>query len=149
MHTTKLIEKNVCYNLESGEQNRNQSLLNNILGTQNADSKIKVIQGVQIEEVRPGTGKKAESGKKIKVQYVGKLKSNNKVFDASRDRPFSFRLGRSEVIKGWDIGCAGMLVGGKRILTIPPEKAYGNKGAPPSIPPKATLIFEVTLLDVA
>ena len=95
-----------------------------------------------------GTGRRAESGKKVKVNYVGKFKTNGRVFDASKGRPFSFRLGRSEVIKGWDIGVQGMLVGGKRILTIPPEKAYGKSGAPPTIPPNSTLVFEVTLLEV-
>jgi FK506-binding nuclear protein len=110
---------------------------------------VKMIQGIRIEDVVVGTGKKALSGKRIKVQYVGRLKSNNKVFDASRGKPFAFRLGRAEVIRGWDIGCEGMQVGGKRILTIPPEKAYGRSGAPPTIPGNATLVFEVTLQDVS
>ncbi len=106
-------------------------------------------QGVLIEEMILGTSKtQAVSGKRIKVHYVGRLKSNNKMFDSSVKKPFTFRLGRSEVIKGWDIGCEGMFVGGKRRLTIPPEKAYGRAGAPPSIPSNATLVFEVTLLEV-
>eukprot|EP01034_Spumella_vulgaris_P028250 gene28249-35079_t len=106
-------------------------------------------QGVLIEELEIGTGKQqAVTGKRIKVHYIGRLKANNKMFDSSLKKPFVFLLGRSQVIKGWDIGCEGMFVGGKRRLTIPPEKAYGRAGAPPSIPSNATLVFEVTLLEV-
>jgi len=133
-------------NLE--EQKRNIEVLKSVisnsapaLGTRNVD-------GVLIEDIIVGKGAKAESGNRIKVHYIGRLKSNNKLFDSSTKKPFMFKLGRSEVIKGWDIGCKGMLVGGKRKLTIPPEKAYGRSGAPPTIPPNATLVFEVTLLDV-
>ena len=106
------------------------------------------MQGVKIEDIIIGTGTRAESGKKLKMHYVGRLKSTNNIFDSSKGKPFAFKLGRSEVIRGWDIGCEGMLVGGKRILTIPPEKGYGKGGAPPTIPGNATLIFEVTLLEV-
>ena len=105
----------------------------------------KNINGVLIEELSIGKGKEAKSGNKVKMEYVGKLK-NGKIFDASRGRPFQFKIGRGEVIRGWDIGIPGMKEGGKRKLTIPPEKAYGKQGAPPTIPPNATLIFEVTLL---
>ena len=103
------------------------------------------VNGVLIEEVSVGKGKEAKSGARVKMEYVGKLK-NGKVFDASRGRPFQFKIGRREVIAGWEIGIPGMKEGGKRILTIPPEKAYGKQGAPPTIPPNATLTFEVTLL---
>jgi FK506-binding nuclear protein len=81
------------------------------------------------------------------MHYVGRLKTNNKIFDSSK-RPFAFRLGRGEVIKGWDIGCTGMKVGGKRTLTIPPEKGYGRSGAPPAIPPNATLVFDISLVSI-
>jgi FK506-binding nuclear protein len=130
---------------KSAEQERNKLVLQRTLGV---DTGVKNVQGVLIEEVIVGNGKKAETGKKVKVYYSGKLKSNGKVFDASLTKPFAFRLGRSEVIKGWDIGVAGMLTGGKRRITCPPEKAYGRVGAPPTIPSNATLIFDVTLIDV-
>jgi FK506-binding nuclear protein len=139
-------DTNINNKKKDSEQNRNKSALTAILG--NTDSNIKNIQGVLIEDMTVGNGRKAESGNRVKVNYIGKLKSNNKVFDASKGRPFVFKLGRREVITGWDIGVVGMSVGGTRKLTIPPEKAYGKTGAPPTIPPNATLIFEVTLLEV-
>lgn len=129
----------------SAEQERNKAVVKAVLGT---SSGVKNIQGVLMEDLEVGTGKRAESGKKVKVFYSGKLKSTGKVFDASLKKPFAFRLGRSEVIKGWDIGVNGMCVGGKRRITCPPEKAYGRAGAPPTIPPNSTLIFDVTLVDV-
>lgn len=106
------------------------------------------MQGVKIEDLKVGNGPVAQSGHRIKVHYVGKL-TNGKTFDACTKKPFPFRLGKGEVIRGWDIGCEGMKIGGKRRLTIPPEKAYGKAGAPPTIPGNATLVFEVTLLEVA
>ena len=133
--------------IEKDEQQRNKALLTGVLG-KGQSSAVRVIQGVKIEDISIGTGRKAESGKKLKMHYVGRLKSTNNVFDSSKNKPFAFRLGRSEVIRGWDIGVEGMLVGGKRILTIPPEKGYGKGGAPPTIPGNATLVFEVTLLEV-
>ena len=96
-----------------------------------------------------GDGAEAVNGKRVTVHYVGTL-TDGKKFDASTDRgePFSFRLGGGEVIRGWDQGVAGMRVGGKRKLTIPPELAYGARGFPPVIPPNSTLVFEVELLGV-
>ena len=132
---------------EKDERQRNKALLTGVLGKGQSPA-VRVIQGVKIEDISIGTGRKAESGKKLKMHYVGRLKSTNNVFDSSKNKPFAFRLGRSEVIRGWDIGVEGMLVGGKRILTIPPEKGYGKGGAPPTIPGNATLVFEVTLLEV-
>jgi FK506-binding nuclear protein len=114
----------------------------------NNSSSTKNIQGVIIEEIKVGTGPIAKSGSKVKVHYIGRLKSNGKTFDASTTKPFAFKLGRGEVIRGWDIGCEGMKVGGKRKLTIPPEKAYGKSGAPPTIPGNATLVFEVSMLSI-
>lgn len=105
--------------------------------------------GLQYWDIKVGTGATAASGKTVKVHYTGWLTSGRK-FDSSVDRgqPFSFALGAGQVIKGWDEGVAGMKVGGKRQLRIPPEMGYGAKGAGGVIPPNATLIFDVELLDV-
>lgn len=96
-----------------------------------------------------GAGAEAVSGKKVTVHYTGTLENGTK-FDSSVDRgqPFIFNLGAGEVIKGWDQGVAGMKVGGKRKLTIPPELGYGDQGAGDAIPPNSTLIFDVELLNV-
>lgn len=128
------------------EYETTSNLMNNMLNT---NSNTKNINGVLIEELEPGFGQKAKVGDRVRVHYVGKLKSNNKIFDSSLKKPFQFKLGAREVITGWDIGINGMSVGSKRRLTIPPEKAYGKSGAPPTIPGNATLIFEVTLLGIA
>jgi FKBP-type peptidyl-prolyl cis-trans isomerase FkpA len=108
------------------------------------------------QDVRPGTGNEAAAGRNVTVHYTGWLydasKSDHKgrKFDSSRDRnePFTFRLGASQVIRGWDEGVAGMKVGGQRTLTIPPSYGYGAQGAGGVIPPNATLVFDVELLDV-
>lgn len=102
-----------------------------------------------IQDEKVGTGTEATAGKKVTVNYVGTLTNGTK-FDSSYDRnePFAFNLGAGEVISGWDQGVAGMKVGGKRKLTIPPELGYGAAGAGAVIPPNATLIFEVELLKV-
>ena len=104
---------------------------------------------MKIEELNEGTGTEAKAGATVSVHYTGTL-TDGKKFDSSLDRgsPFSFVLGRGQVIQGWDQGVAGMKVGGKRKLTIPPELAYGARGFPPVIPPNSTLVFEVELLDV-
>lgn len=96
-----------------------------------------------------GTGIEAAAGKMVIVHYTGTLTDGSK-FDSSLDRkqPFPFTLGAGQVIKGWDVGVAGMKVGGKRKLVIPPDMAYGARGYPPVIPPNSTLVFEVELLDV-
>jgi FKBP-type peptidyl-prolyl cis-trans isomerase len=107
-------------------------------------------------DVKQGTGAEAVSGKPVVVHYTGWLfdpaKSDQKgaKFDSSRDRgtPFSFPLGAGRVIKGWDEGVAGMKVGGQRTLIIPPAMAYGERGAGGVIPPNATLIFDVELIEV-
>lgn len=104
---------------------------------------------LQIEELQVGTGKEAKPGQSVSVHYTGTL-TNGSRFDSSRDRnePFEFALGAGMVIKGWDQGIAGMKVGGRRKLTIPPELGYGPMGYPPVIPANATLIFDVELLEV-
>jgi FKBP-type peptidyl-prolyl cis-trans isomerase len=96
-----------------------------------------------------GKGAEAKSGDTVSVHYVGTLQTNGKEFDSSRKRgqPFVFPLGQGRVIKGWDQGVAGMKVGGKRKLVVPPSLAYGER-AVGSIPPNSTLVFEVELLEI-
>lgn len=102
-----------------------------------------------ITDLSAGTGATAIPGSIVTVNYVGKLEDGT-VFDASarHGKPFTFQLGVGSVIAGWDQGVAGMNVGGKRVLVIPPELGYGAQGAGGVIPPNATLTFEVELLDV-
>ena len=104
---------------------------------------------MDIVDINVGTGAEATAGQRVRVHYTGTL-TNGQKFDSSLDRnqPFAFTLGAGEVIKGWDQGVAGMRVGGKRKLTIPPELGYGSRGFPPVIPPNSTLVFEVELLAV-
>lgn len=104
---------------------------------------------LKIEDLNIGTGDEAVSGKQVSVHYTGTLTDGSK-FDSSLDRgqPFDFVLGAGQVIKGWDEGVAGMKIGGKRRLTVPPEMGYGAGGFPPVIPANSTLVFEVELLGV-
>jgi FKBP-type peptidyl-prolyl cis-trans isomerase len=103
-----------------------------------------------IEDLRVGDGAEAKAGQNVSVHYTGTLTSGKK-FDSSHDRgqPFKFKLGGGQVIKGWDQGVAGMKIGGKRKLTIPPHLGYGERGAGGVIGPNATLIFEVELLGLS
>ena len=105
--------------------------------------------GLQYQHLVVGSGVEAVAGKSVIVHYTGTLQEGSK-FDSSVDRnkPFTFTLGAGQVIPGWDEGVAGMKVGGKRKLVIPPDLGYGAQGYPPVIPANATLTFEVELLDV-
>jgi FKBP-type peptidyl-prolyl cis-trans isomerase FkpA len=105
--------------------------------------------GLKYEDIVEGSGAEAVAGKTVSVHYTGWLTDGQK-FDSSKDRndPFAFVLGGGMVIKGWDEGVQGMKVGGTRKLTIPPQLGYGVRGAGGVIPPNATLVFEVELLDV-
>ena len=104
---------------------------------------------LKVEILKEGSGEKAKEGDIISVHYTGNLENGTK-FDSSLDRgnPFVFTLGAGQVIKGWDVGVLGMKVGEKRKLTIPSELAYGEEGKSGIIPPDATLVFEIELLDI-
>jgi len=109
--------------------------------------------GLQTIDTQPGTGAEARKGQTVTVHYTGWLYQNGQQgakFDSSRDRndPFRFALGAGMVIRGWDEGVAGMKVGGKRTLIIPADMGYGARGAGGVIPPNATLVFDVELLEV-
>lgn len=100
--------------------------------------------GISIEDLKEGTGQEVKAGNTVGMFYSGRLQANNKKFDSCLSGPpFKFKLGKGEVIKGWDLGVLGIKVGGKRRLTIPPKLAYGQNGAPPDIPPNSTLVFEI------
>ncbi|GAW18234.1 hypothetical protein ANO14919_077080 [Xylariales sp. No.14919] len=108
---------------------------------------VKVVQGVTIDDRKIGTGRVVKKGNRVEVRYIGKL-TDGKVFDSNKKgKPFSFKAGLGEVIKGWDVGIQGMSVGGERRLTIPAQLAYGSK-AQPGIPGNSQLIFDIKLLGI-
>ncbi len=110
---------------------------------------VKTASGLIYWDIRVGNGEVAKEGNHVRVHYTGWLTTGKK-FDSSVDagKPFDFTIGNGEVIKGWEEGVAGMRVGGKRQLRIPPDLGYGADGSPDTIPPNATLIFDVQLLGV-
>ncbi|GBF61567.1 FK506-binding protein [Trichophyton mentagrophytes] len=108
---------------------------------------VKQVQGVTVDDKKLGTGKQVKKGDRIGMRYIGKLE-NGKVFDSNKSgKPFTFKVGTGEVIKGWDIGIPGMAVGGERRLTIPAHLAYGKQSMP-GIPANSKLIFDVKLLNI-
>ena len=109
----------------------------------------KVATSMIVEDIKAGSGARAEPGNTVSVHYTGTLTDGTK-FDSSLDRgdPFSFTLGNGQVIQGWDNGVVGMKVGGERRLIIPADMGYGERGSPPVIPPGATLVFTIELLGV-
>jgi len=117
--------------------------------SQTDERQVEMAEELKIEDLVAGEGEEAKAGDVVEVHYTGTLTDGAK-FDSSLDRgvPFEFELGAGEVIPGWDQGVAGMRVGGKRKLTIPPELGYGERGVPGTIPGNATLIFEVELLGI-
>ena len=112
--------------------------------------------GLQYEDITVGPGEAAQTGQRVQVHYTGWLhepeapQGRGQKFDSSKDRgsPFAFALGAGQVVRGWDEGVQGMQVGGTRVLVIPPDLGYGERGAGGVIPPGATLVFEVDLLGV-
>ena len=120
---------------------------------QPADTLVTMPSGIQYRDATVGEGAAPAAGQKVVVHYTGWLDDGGqpgRKFDSSRDRgsPFSFTLGRREVISGWDLGVASMRVGGRRTLILPAEHGYGARGAGGVIPPNATLIFDVELLGI-
>jgi len=125
-------------------------LLINVIFGENMENKIITTHtGLQYKDLIVGTGEYPSAGDKVIVHYTGKLEDGT-IFDSSveRNQPFTFPLGMGRVIKGWDEGLSSMKIGGKRVLTIPPNLGYGARGAGERIPPNSTLIFEVELLDI-
>ncbi|KAI0482346.1 hypothetical protein GGR56DRAFT_619571 [Xylariaceae sp. FL0804] len=108
---------------------------------------VKTIQGVTVDDRKIGSGRQVKKGNKVEVRYIGKL-ADGKVFDSNKKGPpFRFTAGKGDVIKGWDIGIQGMMIGGERRITIPPHLAYGSK-ALPGIPANSQLVFDVKLVNI-
>jgi len=124
-------------------------VLNPLAGKAAEEAMVTTPSGLQYVDLVIGSGREAHAGETAIVHYTGTL-TDGKKFDSSKDRnsPFSFRLGAGRVIKGWDEGVEGMKIGGIRKLVIPPQLGYGSRGAGAAVPPNATLIFEVELLDL-
>jgi len=137
----------LIFNMNQPTENNQNNLMQN--EEQNNNQITFDIQGMKVEILKDGSGAEAKSGDTVTVDYVGTLENGTK-FDSSIDRgiPFSLTLGQNSVIKGWELGLAGMKVGEKRKLTIPPDLAYGSNAVGNIIPANSTLIFEVTMLKI-
>lgn len=132
-------------NLEQGPTGSTEKAKQN--GKPAAATGVKVVQGVTIDDRTLGKGRTVKSGDSVGVRYIGKLQ-NGQQFDANKKgKPFTFKAGKGQVIKGWDIGVIGMAIGGERRLTIPAHLAYGSRGMP-GIPGNSTLVFDVKLLEI-
>jgi FKBP-type peptidyl-prolyl cis-trans isomerase FkpA len=109
----------------------------------------KTPDGLYYKDIKEGSGEEAEAGDVAVVHYTGYL-PNGKVFDenGASDEPYSFEMGIGRVIRGWDLGVQGMKIGGERLLVIPPDLAYGSKGADNTIPPNTTLVFDIKLVNL-
>lgn len=146
---------NTDFNLVSAKQQQKKVKKSNKIDKKGNKKVVTTKTGLQYEDIKVGTGASPKVGDMVKVHYVGTLEDGSK-FDSSRDRgtPFQFRIGVGQVIKGWDEGVATMKVGGQRKLIIPGNLAYGPNGIPDRrtgkylIPPNATLVFDVELLDI-
>jgi FKBP-type peptidyl-prolyl cis-trans isomerase FkpA len=131
-------------------QNASRKTPNTSAPTKVTGPGVKTDSGLQYWDIRVGNGEEAKEGSHVRVHYTGWL-TNGKKFDSSVDagKPFDFTIGNGEVIRGWEEGVTGMRVGGKRQLRIPPALGYGAEGTPDgTIPPNATLIFDIQLLNV-
>ncbi|MBI1984709.1 MAG: FKBP-type peptidyl-prolyl cis-trans isomerase [Candidatus Wildermuthbacteria bacterium] len=134
---------------KSSEQEQNSASNAPVTENKETNNQPAMENTLKIEDIKIGEGTEAKAGNTVLVNYIGTLTDGTK-FDSSYDRglPLSFVLGQGQVIAGWDQGILGMKIGGKRKLTIPPSLAYGEAGAGGVIPPNATLIFEVELVEV-
>ncbi|MBI2305659.1 MAG: FKBP-type peptidyl-prolyl cis-trans isomerase [Chloroflexi bacterium] len=123
---------------------------NNTKGQGKSGEEVVMPSGLKFTDIKVGSGESPKKGQTVVVNYTGWLESNGMKFDSSLDhgRPFEFTIGAGQVIKGWDEGVASMKVGGKRRLVIPPDLGYGAQGAGGVIPPNATLVFDVELLQI-
>ncbi len=142
-----LISAGIIFTIVSRNENMSQQDSTNKVTSTNTTASPSA--GLKIEDLKVGTGSAVKAGDTIKIHYLGTLE-NGKKFDSSYDRgePFQTQIGVGQVIKGWDQGVIGMQIGGKRKLTIPSDLAYGERGAGGVIPPNATLIFELELLEI-
>lgn len=143
------LPKNMAGQNEDANQNNNQKVAPSAAANTQPAEPVKNDE-LQYAILKQGSGPEAKKGDKVSVHYVGTLTDGTK-FDSSVDRgtPFSFTLGAGQVIQGWDVGVAGMKIGERRRLVIPPKFGYGEEGTPGGpIPPNATLIFEVELLKI-
>jgi len=145
-----VISLSACENKNLPASNGANSATTSASSTEASTLSTSNVKGLQIEDVRLGTGKEAKKGDNVSVNYLGTLASNGQKFDSSYDRnePITFKLGSGQVIQGWEKGIMGMKVGGKRVLIIPPDMAYGDQPVGDVIPANATLKFEVELVDV-